>query len=53
MAEVSSTKYKSTLNMQEQYVKPKFSMVQEPNNGAPQYLVFEIHLPKQVSTVVF
>ena len=47
MSEVSSTKY-TTSSRKEQYVEPKFTMIQEPNNTAPQYLVFEIALPKQV-----
>lgn len=49
MSEVSSTKYNS-VRQPSQYVKPKFTMVQEPNTGVPQYLVFEVHLPKQSST---
>lgn len=47
ISEVSSTKYTSS-SRKEQYVEPKFTMIQEPNNSAPQYLVFEIALPKQV-----
>ena len=52
MSEVSSTKYTSS-SKKEQYVEPKFTMIQEPNNSTPQYLVFEIALPNQVLFLSF
>eukprot|EP00111_Clytia_hemisphaerica_P004458 TCONS_00012749-protein len=50
MSEVSSTKYTSTHRTQQKYVEPKFTMIKEPDEGTPEFLVFEISLPKQNSS---
>lgn len=51
MSEVSSTKFtKDNKISTKKYVEPKFSMVQEPLEGYPEFLVFEIELPLQVSS---
>jgi len=50
LSEVSSTKYTTTSanSKTHKYNQPRFTLVQEPPEGTPQYLVFEIELPEQV-----
>ena len=49
LSEISSTKYTSNNRTQQKYVEPKFTMIKEPDEGTPEFLVFEISLPKQVN----
>lgn len=48
ISEVSS---KKTARKEKTYVTPKYTMITEPDIGYPEFLVFEIELPKQESVV--
>lgn len=46
ITEISSTKMKPTTSS----IKPKYTMLQEPETGYPQFLVVEVELPRQDTT---
>ena len=54
LSEVSSTKFTAGMNSEnmQKYKQPRFTLVQDPPEGTPHYLVFEIELPEQVTVIV-
>lgn len=53
LSEVSSTKLSTNTENNKKYTSPKFTLMKEPENSYPEYLVFEIELPLQVISKLF